>query len=390
MRLAWFRPGTGADSGFDDLRETIAALASEHTVDVVSEARAHDFVWMEARRPYDLCVFELDDTPAHHYVFPYVLHYPGVLALRTGALHASRTTLLMHRRRRRDYEVEMAFSEGPQRPAIPWHVARGTRPLLRVPTLASRAVVVADQAWADSLQRAHPDARIRYVPVGVAGPVLAETGTVAAAGASAQSGAPGAMRVAVVDGRQVDVVDRAIARVSSPEVRLERLVVLDAASVSARADIVVALGRPALGVPIASALSGMAAALPVIVAETETTAGWPALDPQTWQPRGYKGHAPSAVISIDPRDEEHSLVLALRRLAVDAALRRTLGAGGHAWWTAHHTLARAAERWHVVLREAATLTPPRKPPDWPAHLTADGTERARAILGEFGLDFEGL
>ena len=131
------------------------------------------------------------------------------------------------------------------------------------------------------------------------------------------------------------------------------------------------------------ALAGMAAGKAVVVLEAEHTAGWPALDPQTWQPRGWTGQRP-IVVSVDPRDEEHSLSLALRRLASDAALRHELGTAAHEWWRQHATVDHAARAWRSILAEAATLTPPQRPGNWPRHLTADGTERAREILGEFG------
>jgi hypothetical protein len=76
----------------------------------------------------------------------------------------------------------------------------------------------------------------------------------------------------------------------------------------------------------------MAARKPVIVLETTTTAEWPALDPQTWRPRGFSSDPP-IVVSLDPRDEEHSLVLAIQRLSTDAALRWRLGDAAHAWAT---------------------------------------------------------
>jgi hypothetical protein len=74
----------------------------------------------------------------------------------------------------------------------------------------------------------------------------------------------------------------------------------------------------------------MAARKPLIVLETTSTADWPALDPQTWQPRGFGTDAP-IVVSLDPRDEEHSLVLAIQRLSKDAALRVRLASAAHEW-----------------------------------------------------------
>ena len=121
----------------------------------------------------------------------------------------------------------------------------------------------------------------------------------------------------------------------------------------------------------------------MLAVATVLTAGWPALDPQTWQPRGWTGQPP-IVVSIDPRDEEHSLALALRRLATDAQLRESLGAAAHEWWRQHATLDHAVQAWRSILAEAITVTPSPRPSNWPRHLTANGTERARDLLAEFG------
>ena len=48
-----------------------------------------------ARRAYDLHVYELDDTPGHQFIWPYVFHYPGLTLLRSLTLQASRTSALV-------------------------------------------------------------------------------------------------------------------------------------------------------------------------------------------------------------------------------------------------------------------------------------------------------
>jgi hypothetical protein len=96
------------------------------------------------------------------------------------------------------------------------------------------------------------------------------------------------------------------------------------------ADIIVALAWPAADKAHTPALAAMAARKPVIVLETTLTAEWPALDPQTWRPRGFTTDAP-IVVSLDPRDEEHSLFLAIQRLSSDASLRAHLAEAAYAW-----------------------------------------------------------
>jgi hypothetical protein len=94
---------------------------------------------------------------------------------------------------------------------------------------------------------------------------------------------------------------------------------------------------------------------------------------------------PPIAISIDPRDEEHSLRLALTRLATDAAMRRALGTAARAWWARYATVAHAVTAWQALLEQARSLEPPPRPAGWPAHLDADGSERAKAILDEIGV-----
>jgi hypothetical protein len=187
--------------------------------------------------------------------------------------------------------------------------------------------------------------------------------------------------VAIAEPSRGEVVRRAVARLSAEG----GPIAVAAVGQTSDADVVVAARWPLQGRPPVSALRAMAAGRPVIVAETHATAGWPALDPQTWRPRdGSPG--PPAVISVDPRDEEHSLVLALRRLAADASLRAELGAAGRAWWATHATIDHAVASWLPVLSDAASLPDPGRPDGWPAHLDADGSRLTRQILAQCGFE----
>ena len=148
------------------------------------------------------------------------------------------------------------------------------------------------------------------------------------------------------------------------------------------ADIVIALDWPVTPHSLTRALRGIAAGKAVVVFECDATADWPALNPQTWQPRGSSPDAP-IVVSIDPRDEQHSLTLAVKRLTTDAALRGELGAAARAWWASHATIDHAVRAWKAILDGAMTL------PAFSTH-ASDGTERAREILAEFGVDVDFL
>lgn len=354
MRLAWFRPATHVSDRLDDTAALVAALGSEHEITVIDEAGAHDFIRLDFRRPFDLCVFELADTAAHAYIWPYLMHVPGVLRLRSLSLHESRTQSLRRQHRESDRVRELALD---------WDLAGG-------PVLASRLTVVSDAYAAARLQRAYPVVQVRHAPIGVVG--VGSARDIDHRDQPPVVGAPSS----------ANTVRRAADRARAAGVHLELMIDAPLDEILSRADILVCDTWPPAD-ELTLAIAAMAAGTVVVVFETEYTAGWPALDPQTWQPRGWSNETPIAV-SIDPRDEEHSLALALRRLCTDATLRQQLGAAAHAWWQRHATLDHAVTAWRAILAEAATLAPPARPVNWPRHLTADGTERARQLLGEFG------
>lgn len=368
MRVAWFHPtASDADVSGGDVRPLVDELRRTHAIDLIDEPRAHEFLWRHAQEPYDACVYELADTPAHQYVWPYLLRIPGIVALRAASLRESRTLALTHEQRDADYRAELAF---------------GGRPMLRAPLSAARLVVVFDAATAQRLEHEYPGVRIAVAPVGV-GPAPAHPRT--AAPAHLRTGAPAHLpvRLGVLEGTDLTLVERAARRAREAGAAFDLVTNRPLEETIAQSDAVIALEWPPTGAPPTGALVAMASGLPVIVLETETTAAWPALDPQTWQPRDVIATGAPAVISLDPRDDEHSLVLAMRRVSGDGALRAALGTAADAWWRAHAAVSQAAAAWRQIFERAATLDAPPHPAGWPAHLSADGTGRAREILGEF-------
>ena len=127
------------------------------------------------------------------------------------------------------------------------------------------------------------------------------------------------------------------------------------------ADVIISVPWPWFAEPPTEALAAMAAGKPVVVLETAGTADWPALDPQSWQPRGPTSQPPIAV-SIDPLDEEHSLVLAVGRLSGDPVLRTQLGQSAKHWWRTHATPAHAAADWVRILSEVTPCLAAPAPP----------------------------
>src|SRR4030095_2108767 len=125
MRIAWFRhANSDAANPLDGTASLIDELRRTHDIDVIVDANAHDFVWRQVQRPWDLCVFELDNTRAHQFIWGYLPNYPGVVLL---------------------HSIDVAN--------------------LRAATQASRAAVVADPGLAERLQLRFPNANVRYAPL---------------------------------------------------------------------------------------------------------------------------------------------------------------------------------------------------------------------------------
>jgi len=340
MRIAWFRD-TAPDptDPLDDTAPLIDELRSAHEIDVIVEQTAHDFVWQHILRPWDLCVFELDNTRAHQFVSAYLLNYAGVVFLRSADVAT-----------------------------------------LPVVLLASRSVVVSHPVFAESLQQAFPAAQVRYAP-----PCSGPTRSAPHEPDGADLTGPRLTKFAVFDRREGGIVNRALQRAGNAGAVFDELKGDVEPNVLTRCDVAIAPGWPPYHGPPTAVLAALAAGKAVVTMEMEATAEWPAIDPQTWRPRGLSVKDAPIAVTIDPRDEEHSLMLAVRRLSSDTALREQLGRAGHAWWQQNATPAHAAAAWMQILQEAATLAPPPRPDDWPTEFGADGTELARAILSEFGL-----
>ncbi len=108
----------------------------------------------------------------------------------------------------------------------------------------------------------------------------------------------------------------------------------------------------------------------------------PSLDLDRASARQARNLSPVCV-AIDVMDEAHSLRLAMRRLASDAGLRRTLGAAGRAYWQREHSVEGMVADYRVALAEAAAT--PRPHPALPHHLVNDGEDRLHLLLADVGV-----
>src|SRR6266567_2951745 len=119
MRLAWFSPLPPARSGiaaYSD--ELLPLLDAGHQIDRFPEARAHDFLWMARRTPYDLVVYQLGNAPCHDYMWAYLARYSGLVVLHDARLHQARARALLVAGRADDYRAEFAYDHPDARPDV--------------------------------------------------------------------------------------------------------------------------------------------------------------------------------------------------------------------------------------------------------------------------------
>ena len=162
-------------------------------------------------------------------------------------------------------------------------------------------------------------------------------------------------------------------------------------------------------------LRALAAGRPTVITDLLHTGDVPSLDPRTWTVRevgcwrsevgtkaaeasasGHSNRSPTSAlrsptsvlqppvcVAIDILDEDHSLRLAMRRLATDAALRERLGHAAREWWEREHTVEAMVDDYERVMREAIA----RPAPDvaLPGHMRDAGDRRLRALLDPFDM-----
>jgi len=422
------RPGRPGRPGPPD---RAAGLAPGQTV-----WSAHDFVWKHLQQPYDLVVYQLGNATCHDYMWGYLARYPGLVALHDGQLHHARARCLLRQRRDDDYRAEFRFNHPRARAGVAELGVAGLLgsltylwPMVRTVVESARLTVVHNRWLADQLQDASPDAAIRVVEMGVppagrgdgAGSVRARHGIPPGATLFAAFGR-------VTPEKRLAPVIRALASVAAdvPDVHLllagepaEYFDAIELARASgiadkvtvagfvpeeeladylAAADVCLCLRWPSSRETSASWLRCLAAGRPTVITDLAQTIDVPGLDPRSWKLRfvprraseGGAGAAPAgpACVGIDILDEDHSLRLALRRLATDPRLRETLGSNARRLWAERFTLDRMASGYHDAIAAACAVPVPdltSRRARLPRHLLADGSEHAARLLRETGL-----
>ncbi len=131
-----------------------------------------------------------------------------------------------------------------------------------------------------------------------------------------------------------------------------------------------------------------------MITDLAHTVDIPSLDPRTWSlqyapPATGEGASPvdAACVSIDILDEDHSLRLAMRRLAADRRLRDALGRSARELWATRFSLDRMVSGYREAI-DAAVMMPASDATlreRLPAHFMTNGAEDATRLLQRMGL-----
>jgi glycosyltransferase involved in cell wall biosynthesis len=430
-RLAWFSPLPPSTSGIAAYSAEVLPLLAARglPIDTFSEINAHEFVWRHRRSPYDLTVFQIGNASCHDYMWAYLFRYPGLVVLHDAQLHQARALYLTRRwkPRRLDYLAEFRANHPEAPPDVAELVAAGLGgtlyqhwPLIRLVIERARLTIVHNARLAQSLQRDHPAARIDALEMGVA--EVRESSAERRAEVRQRHDIPaGAIVLTAVGGvtpeKRIPQLIRALGAIAERHPTLYLMLVgstaahLDVLSEArpwgvadrvriagyvedgelddylGASDFCACLRWPTNRETSASWLRCLAAGRATLITELAHLADVPTVDPRGWQHRTVEEKPQAAVaVSIDLLDEEHSLQLALERLATDAALRQRLGEAARAWWRTHHQLEPMADAY-VRLMAAATEAPAPEVA-LPPHLLDDGSGLVKRLAT--GLGVQGL
>ena len=445
-RIAWFTPLPPVRSGIARYSvELLSHLGHRYEIDVFVDAAerqtpsgvagvfsAHDLVWKHDADPYALIVYQLGNALCHDYMWPYLVRFPGLVALHDGQLHHSRARRLLERNRPEHYRAEFRYNHPDADPCVAELSIDGLLGALvqfwsmrRVVLASSRSVLVHNARLAEELHEEEPDAAVDVVEMGV--PEQPAPANMRAHVRTRLGLSPDTVLFAafgkVTPEKRIAQAQRALATLApetpwhlmlcgepvghyDPHEDAQRLGITDRVTVTgyidedempgylAAADICFCLRWPSSRETSASWLRCMAAGKPTIVTDLVHLTDVPSLDPRPWLPAGYPAGRNAAgrpvqpaCISIDILDEDHSLGRAVRRIATDRDLRQTLGRTARLLWADRFTLERMVSGYERAMERVcctAADSPPRRAV--PRHLRSDGTELASAILEEFGLD----
>jgi glycosyltransferase involved in cell wall biosynthesis len=391
---------------------------------------AHDFLWERRLRPYDLTVFQVGNSSAHDFLWPYLFRFPGLAVLHDAHLQHARAAALLRISRAAEYRDEFKANH----PAVSVDMAelavKGFDshlyydwPMTKLVVEASRLTAVHSALSAATLRDSSPAAAVEVLRLGHGERITRDRSAAARTRVRNTYGiADAAVLFGVFGGltpeKRLPQVLRGFAALLpyEPGARLllagaradhydvvrevEALGIAEAVSITgylenddgftdavAACDVSINLRWPTAREVSGPWLRALAAGKPTITTDLAHNADVPALDPRNWT----VSHAsdtfdvvPEPVtIAIDILDEDHSLRLAMRRLATDPELRLRLGQAAAAFWAEAHSVDGMIADYNRVISRALTM--PRPAVDLPAHFREDGSSTLRKLLAPFGL-----
>lgn len=420
----------------DPLVSTVVSRAADRAP-VAGEVRpqsAHDFVWRQEQGQYDLSVYQIGNSRVHEFIWPYLFRWPGLVVLHDARLHHARGRALLSRGRFDDYRAEFVWNHPGASPDAAELGVRGFDgvyyyqwPMRRATVESARLIASHSRGATEELRAEFPDRPIEYIALGE-GPV---TFDIERARRSVRMGLGipddvvlfGAFGALTRDKRLPEILKSfAATRAWVPEIRLllsgqpDRKLDLDGQIASLGIGDVVHWLQPADDVEFDAAIAASDVALNLRwPTALETSGPWvrslalsratviidlvhqrhvPVLDPRTWRRHApCENVSPSAdeeavAVAVDILDEEHSLRLAMRRLATDAALRLELGRRARRFWEREHTVDHMLDDYERVMALAIEEALPA--PELPTHLRPDPARFAKEIALPFELDLDGF
>lgn len=387
MRIAYFSPLNPVQSGISDYSEDLLPwLGRWADIDLYVDGyppaslSLQAFAARDARQfarhalRYDAIIYQMGNSPAHAYMYPLLLRFPGIVVLHEAVLHHLVAWMSWDRGDARSYLNEFRFCYGAEGEALARRALSGQAtidlfdyPLSDRVIKAARRLIVHSAYVAQEVRRVRPGAPVAVVPMGV--PLPAARADAYSEARAALGLAPDAFVIGsfghINPFKRLDVALRSFRLLLND---LPRSVYVLVGSISpnydvaqtcrllaiqdhvrivgyadaptfrrytAATDVCLNLRFPTAGETSASVLRLMGTGLPVLVSRCGTFEELPG----------------DACIKVDVDDSEGDQITEyLRLLAADANLRRRIGENARRYVAREHSMAQAVAGYLGALR----------------------------------------
>lgn len=126
MRIAWFSPLSPVRSGIANYSEELLPyLLQNANIDVYTDdydvnwclegVNIYRYRFFESKYKYvgyDMIIYHVGNNPYHHYMFPFIFAYPGIVVLHDTVIHNSYAGLTLGSGESEPYVEEMSYNYG--------------------------------------------------------------------------------------------------------------------------------------------------------------------------------------------------------------------------------------------------------------------------------------